>query len=93
MFRVYAGMNSAGQVIRFILSCRLPDKDDWLTNETYEDERLSKVVGLKAICKANDIDAPPNRQYLSCCLMRISFFLNSTWSVLTVLLKPTFRAF
>ena len=56
MFRVYAGKNRDEQIIRFKLSCRLPDKGDWLPNETFEDDRLSRIVTLKAICSANDID-------------------------------------
>jgi hypothetical protein len=58
MFRVYAGKNRDEQIIRFKLSCRLPDKEDWLPNETFEDDRLSRIVTLKAICSANDIDDP-----------------------------------
>ncbi|MBE0662841.1 MAG: hypothetical protein IH597_10250 [Bacteroidales bacterium] len=58
MFRVYAGANPNENIIRFKLSCRLPDKDDWLPNETFEDDRLSRIVTLKAICSANDIDDP-----------------------------------
>jgi hypothetical protein len=51
-------MISAEQVIRCKQSCRLPDKDDWLPNETFKDDRLSRVATLKAICKANGIDDP-----------------------------------
>lgn len=58
MFRVYAGANRNESVIRFKLSCRLPDKYNWLLNESFEDDRLSRIVTLKAICSANDIDDP-----------------------------------
>jgi len=58
MFRVYAGAKPNDDMIRFKLSCHLPGKDDWQTNETFEEDRLTRVATLKAVCSANDIDDP-----------------------------------
>ncbi len=58
MFRVYAGRKPNESTIRFKLSCRLPDKSDYLSNEVLEEDELTRVVTLKAICSANDIDDP-----------------------------------
>jgi hypothetical protein len=58
MFRVYAGNKPDESTIRFKLSCRLPEKADYLSNEVLEEDELTRVVTLKAICAANDMDDP-----------------------------------
>jgi hypothetical protein len=58
MFRVYAGNKPDENTIRFKLSCRLPIKAEYLSNEVLEEDELTRIVTLKAVCAANDIDDP-----------------------------------
>lgn len=58
MFHVYAGRKPNESTIRFKLSCRLPEKSQCLSNEVFEENELARVVTLKAVCAANDIDDP-----------------------------------
>ncbi len=58
MFRVYAGSKRSESTIRFKLSCRLPENSKYLSNEVFEDNGPARVVTLKAVCAANDIDDP-----------------------------------
>ena len=57
MFR-NAARKISGSYLEFKFICRLPDLDDWESNEKMFENRLQRMVTLKSICQAQDFDDP-----------------------------------
>jgi hypothetical protein len=57
MFRM-AARKVSGSYLEFEFICRLADIGDWESNEKMFENRLQRIVRLKSICQAQDVDDP-----------------------------------